>query len=383
MQRRTRVAVLFGGRSPEHEVSVVSARGVLGAMDRRRFEAVPVGITREGVWLTPEESAAALRRLGPSRYEPLSLPRRAVWALRAASRRLRRRERLPFTLPAVEAAGLLDRPEVLTVLGEVDVVFPLIHGPYGEDGSLQGLLELIDVPYVGAGIAASALGLDKGLQKALWRNVGLPVVPHVTLLFPDWKCDPDGLTREIEGRLGYPVFVKPANGGSSVGVTKVRSREDLAEAVQTAAGYDRKVLVEQAVAGREIECSVLGNDQPEASPLGEIIPRREFYDYAAKYLEHTTELVVPAELAPEVAERIREAAVAAFRAIDGAGMARVDFFVREDGEFFVSEINTIPGFTPISMYPRLWQHAGLSYSDLVARLVELALERYAQRRQRG
>lgn len=352
MAERLRIGILFGGESVEHEVSVVSAQGVASAIDHSRFEAVPIGITRDGVWLTPEETAAALASIPPGSYQPL---------------------------PRMEGRGLISRPGAIQTLRDLDVVFPLVHGTNGEDGTLQGLLELAGVPYVGAGVTASALGMDKALQKALFQRVGLPVVPHLVVLRSRWNADPLEVGRQIEAELSYPLFVKPANGGSSVGVSKVRSREDLGEAFAEAFRHDRKVLVEEAMAGREIECSVLGNDEPAASPLGEIIPSREFYDYVAKYIDNSTQLKVPVELPTPLTERIQAMAIAAFKAIDCAGMARVDFFLHDD-QPYVNEINTIPGFTPISMYPKLWEVAGLSYTGLITRLIELALERDRERR---
>ena len=355
---RLRLGIIFGGRSGEHEVSVVSAQHVIAAADRERFQVVPIGITRSGAWLTPQETEAVL-----ARDEPL----------------------YQKTLDTGYAGGegLLARPQALEVLGRVDVVFPLIHGPYGEDGTLQGLLEMADVPYVGAGVAASAIGLDKALMKALFAQAGLPVPDYRVALGWRWESDQQTVTRELEAAMDYPWFVKPANGGSSVGITKVRSREDLAEAVQLALRYDRKLVLERAVQGREIECAVLGNDDPQTSPLGEIVYQREFYDYEAKYLDPNTQLIAPAAVPSETAARIQAMAVQAYRAIDCAGMSRVDFFLLPDGTVYLDEINTIPGFTPISMFPRLWQLAGLTYSQLISRLVDLALERHEEKRRRA
>jgi len=355
---RLRLGIIFGGRSGEHEVSVVSAQHVIAAADRECFNVVPIGITRSGAWLTAEETGAIL-----SRNEALY--------------------QKTLNTGSAGGQGLLARPQALEVLGRVDVVFPLIHGPYGEDGTLQGLLEMADVPYVGAGVAASAIGLDKALMKALFAQAGLPVPDYRAVLGWRWESDRQAVTRELEAAMDYPWFVKPANGGSSVGITKVRSREDLAEAVQLALRYDRKLVVERAVQGREIECAVLGNDDPQTSPLGEIVYQREFYDYEAKYLDPNTQLIAPAKVPAETAGRIQAMAVQAYRAIDCAGMGRVDFFLLPDGTVYVDEINTIPGFTPISMFPRLWQLAGLTYSQLISRLVDLALERHEEKRRRA
>lgn len=353
-RRKLRVVVLFGGRSGEHEVSVASARSVMAALDRERFEVLPVAIARSGAWLTVEETRAALARIA---------------------------HRSLATIEA-EGEGLLARPAVLEVLAEADIVFPVLHGTHGEDGTVQGLLELAGVPYVGAGVTASAIGMDKSMQKAIWRQAGLPVVEHMVVLRSAVERDVDAVTREVERRFSYPVFVKPAGSGSSVGVSKVRSREDLADAFTEAGRWDRKLLVERAVRGREIECAVLGNDEPRASPLGEIVPKAEFYTYAAKYVDGSTELIAPADLPPDLTREIQALAIAAYRAIDCAGMARVDFFV-EDGRPLVNEINTIPGFTSVSMYPRLWQLTGMTYTELLTRLIELGLERYAETHRRA
>jgi len=355
---RLRLGIIFGGRSGEHEVSVVSAEHVIAAADRERFQVVPIGITRSGAWLTPQETEAILAR-DEALYQK--------------------------TLDTGSAGGqgLLARPEALAVLGQVDVIFPLIHGPYGEDGTLQGLLEMADVPYVGAGVAASAVGLDKALMKALFAQAGLPVPDYRAVLGSRWESEQQKVTRELEAAMPYPWFVKPANGGSSVGISKVRSREDLAGAIELALRYDRKLVIERAVQGREIECAVLGNDDPQTSPLGEIVYQREFYDYEAKYLDPNTQLIAPAQVPAETAARIQRMAVQGYRAIDCAGMGRVDSFLLPDGTVYLDEINTIPGFTPISMFPRLWQLGGLTYSQLISRLVDLALERHEEKRRRA
>lgn len=361
MAERLRVAVLMGGRSGEHEVSVLSAASVLRAMDRELFEPLPVVISKTGRWLLPEDSSAVLARGMVEEGDGQ---------------------------PVVLVAGEEDGRALLVPLGgrqggapqPVDVVFPVLHGPNGEDGTVQGLLELVRVPYVGAGVAASALGMDKGLMKDVFRAKGLPVVDYLVLLRPEWEQAPETVVMRIESELGYPVFVKPANLGSSVGISKVRRREELAPAMDLAAGYDRRLVVEKGVDAREIECSVLGNDAPEASVPGEIVPSREFYDYEAKYVDGRSELLIPAPLAPETARRVRELAVEAFLAIDCAGMARVDFFLERDtGRLLVNEINTLPGFTSISMYPKLWEASGLHYPRLISRLIDLALQRWRQK----
>jgi D-alanine-D-alanine ligase len=356
--RRQRLGIIFGGRSGEHEVSVVSAQHVIAAADKERFEVVPIGIARSGAWLTPEETEAILAR-DEALYQK------------------------SLDVGSEGGQGLLARPQALGALAGVDVAFPLIHGPYGEDGTLQGLLEMADVPYVGAGVATSAIGLDKALMKALFAQAGLPVPDYQVVLGWRWETDQKAATRKLEDSMPYPWFVKPANGGSSVGITKVRSREDLADAVELALRYDRKLVVERGIEGREIECAVLGNDDPQASPLGEIVYEREFYDYEAKYLDPNTQLIAPAKVPVETAARIQAMAVQAYRAIDCAGMSRIDFFLLPDDSVYLDEINTIPGFTPISMFPRLWQLAGLTYSQLISRLVDLALERHEEKRRRA
>lgn len=349
MTSKQRVAVLFGGRSGEHTVSVISGRSVLANLDAQRFEAVPIAITRSGAWLTEAETRAALERIGDT----------------------------PFASIQSEAEGLLARPEVLRVLADVDVVIPMLHGYQGEDGTIQGLLELAGVPYVGAGVTASAVGMDKAMQKALWMRAGLPVVEHIVVQRAEVERDPAAVARRIEDAFGYPCFVKPSNGGSSVGVSKVRSREDLSEALTEAARWDRKLLVERFMAARELDCAVLGNDEPQAAPLGEVVPAREFYDFAAKYdASAGTSFFAPARVSAAVTQRTHAIALAAYKAIDCAGLARVDFFLTADEQPVLNEINTIPGFTPLSMYPALWGLTGLGYANLLTRLIELGIERH-------
>jgi len=353
-RRRLRVGILFGGRSAEHEVSVISAQAVIAAIDQDRFQAVPMGITKDGTWLTPPETQTTLAAISGERMGALEEP-----------------------------SGRGFSSQALAALQQVDVLFPLVHGTYGEDGSLQGLLEIMGIPYVGAGVAASAVGMDKALQQMVFRQAGLPVPRSLVVTPPQWKTEMAAVVRQIESELGYPCFVKPVNGGSSIGTAKARSREDLADGLAEAFHHDRKALVEQAIDGRHIDCSVLGNDDPQASPLGEIVFSRDFYDYVAKYEDPRTRLVIPAELPPEVSERLRAMAIAVFRTIDCAGMGRVDFFLAQDGQAYVNEINTIPGFTPMSMYPKLWEAASLSYSDLITRLIELGLERHQEKQRRA
>jgi D-alanine-D-alanine ligase len=361
--RKIRVLLVFGGRSAEHEVSVVSARSVLEALDPERYEVVAVGIDKEGGWhLLPGPPALPEGTTG-------QLPAVATGAGSDVSL-----DRVPGTRDLVSSSG--DREPI-------DVVFPLVHGPFGEDGTLQGLFEMAGIPYVGAGVLASAVGMDKAVQKVLFTAAGLPVVRHQVVTEREWREDPEAVTARAEA-LGTPLFVKPATLGSSVGITKVKTLADLEPAMQEALRYGRKALIEQGAEGvRELECAVLGNDDPVASVAGEIIPAAEFYDYRAKYLDESTRLVVPAEVPAEVAEEVQRMAVAAFRAIDAAGMARVDFFYREPDELIVNEINTIPGFTTVSMYPRLWEASGISYPELVDRLIGLAVERNELKRGRG
>jgi D-alanine-D-alanine ligase len=353
--------VLFGGRSAEHEVSCISARSVIDALDPDRHEVIPVGITREGRWHVLPGPPALPSETG-------ALPE--------------------VTEASGEAADLVEglgrARELVAADGsrrEIDVVFPVLHGPYGEDGATQGLLELAGVPFVGAGVLGSAVGMDKAVQKTLFAAAGLPVVPHEVVREPEWRDDPEGVGARVEA-LGYPVFTKPATLGSSVGITKVPDPSGLAAGLDEAFRYARKAVVERGLEdAREIECAVLGNDDPVASTAGEIVPvGHEFYDYDAKYLDDRgAELLIPADLDPGLLERIQRTSVAAFRAAECAGMGRVDFFVRGD-ELWLNEINTIPGFTSISMYPKLWEASGLPYPELVERLLDLAVERHEAER---
>ncbi len=348
---KLRVGVLFGGRSVEHDVSLVSARAIMAALDPAKYDVVPLAITKEGAWLPP---AQAQRLLAAEPLEP------------------------GVGVTAVAAVG----SGASAPLGAVDVVFPVVHGTMGEDGTVQGLLELADVPYVGAGVLGSALGMDKAMMKVVFEAAGLPVAPYLTVARRDWRNDATAVARHIEAELGYPCFVKPSNGGSSVGISKVHHAGELAAAMELALHLDRRAVVEQGVPARELECAVLGNDEPRASVVGEILPAREFYDYEAKYFDDRTQLRIPADIPAAVADRVRALAVKAFAALDCAGMARVDFFLsKDDSRLFINEINTIPGFTPTSMYPRMWQASGLSYAGLVDRLVELALERFSEKQQ--
>jgi len=359
--RKIRVGVIFGGRSGEHEVSLLSAQSVMEAIDKDKFEAVPIGITKDGRWIASGDPLEALRsgRLQESRSVALlgDPSRQGLMQLEEEGARL-----------------------AVTSVTSLDVIFPVLHGPYGEDGTIQGLLELADVPYVGAGVLGSALGMDKIAMKDVFRARGLPVVKYLPFKRRSWERDPDAIVARIEAELGYPCFTKPANLGSSVGITKAHNREELVSGMDEAVRYDRRMLVEEGINAREIEVSVLGNDDPITSMPGEVVPCNEFYDYAAKYIDDASELIIPAPISPELTERVRNLAVEAYLAIDCAGMARADFLLdRDTGALYISELNTIPGFTSISMYPKLWEATGLPYPELIERLIELALERHADK----
>jgi len=362
MAHRLRVGVLFGGRSGEHEVSILSARGIMGAMDPLKYQVIPIGITQEGTWIAGgDPMKSLLQGMEAGGSVPVTLVANP---------------RQPGLIALAE--GRIDGKRMV----KLDVLFPVLHGPFGEDGTVQGLFELANLPYVGAGVAGSAVGMDKALQKAIFLGAGLPVVESLVIPRWRWQSQPEEVLEGLEAALEYPCFVKPANLGSSVGISKACQREELQAALHEAAKYDRKILVERAVDAREIECSVLGNDQPRASVPGEIVPCREFYDYWAKYVEEGTELLIPAPLDAELTERVQALAIAAFVALDCAGMARVDFLLdRKSGELFLNEANTIPGFTPISMYPKLWEASGVTYRELIDRLIELAIERHADKAQ--
>ena len=346
-----RLGLIFGGRSSEHEVSVVSAEHVIAAVEHDAFDVVPIGVTPEGVWLTPAQTRVALSK-GDVAF----------------------RKRMEGHGEVTSSIA-----EGLRALADVDCVFPLIHGTHGEDGTLQGMLELAGIPYVGCGVAASAIGMDKALMKSVFRGEGLPVVDCRVLDLADNSIEPLAAVREIEPQIGYPCFVKPANGGSSVGVSKAHDREGAVAAVAAAGRYDSKVVIERAVMAREVECGVLGNEDAAASPIGEIRYTREFYDYEAKYLDPTTEILVPAAIPEHLVGQIQDLALRAFHAVDGAGMARVDFFLLPDESLIIDEINTLPGFTPASMYPRLWEAGGVGYSNLITRLVDFALARHREK----
>jgi len=377
MTKKLRVGILFGGRSGEHEVSLLSAASVLRAIDRNKFDITPIGITKEGRWLAAADAShllngdvsAVARRLRAG--DPQATPGAKLL-----------HEGIP-TLLAPEPRSTAPNQDQEKTL---DVVFPVLHGTFGEDGTIQGLFELAGIAYVGSGVLGSAAGMDKDVMKRLFVEARLPIVKHVTLLRAAWEKHPRKAVAQVERALRYPVFVKPANLGSSVGISKAHHRKELGPALALAARYDRKLVVEEGVGGkkaraREFEVAVLGNDSPQASVVGEIVPGKEFYDYEAKYLSEGSVPVIPAKLGRPETRKIRDMAVAAFRACDLSGLARVDFLMDPGGKrrIFVNEVNTMPGFTEISMYPKLWEASGLSYTDLITRLIELALERQAEK----
>jgi D-alanine-D-alanine ligase len=352
-KKRLRVGILFGGRSGEHEVSLASAASVLRGLDPDKYEAVPIGITKEGHWLI----GGAATKMLPE-------------VLKGGQRVMMTADPTDAALIKLDGGG-----------GQrLDLVFPVMHGTYGEDGTIQGLLDLAGLPFVGAGVLGSAIAMDKDVSKRLLQAAKIPVVPWMALQRSDWERQPEEVHKAVEKKFNYPVFVKPATLGSSVGMTKVHSRAELAPALNLAAEFAMKILVEQCIVGREIEVSVLGNHDPQASVPGEIIPHREFYDYAAKYLEEGTELVIPAKLQPPQVKKIQRYAIAAFRALELSGMARVDFFLeKKGGKIYLNEANTIPGFTAISMYPKMWEASGIPFRELIDRLIELALEMHREK----
>ena len=388
MVKKLRVGILFGGRSGEHEVSLLSAASILKAIDRKKFDVVPIGITKEGRWLGAGDAQHLLEGGAPGAN---ALPASADGSGPKRSKKLRAGD--PEATPG---AKLLQEgmPTLLAPMPgpqgpegkAIDVVFPVLHGTFGEDGTIQGLFELAGIAYVGSGVLGSSAGMDKDAMKRLFAQARLPIVKHVTLLRAEWEKSPRKAIAQVEKALTYPVFVKPANLGSSVGISKAHDRKELGPALDLAAKYDRKLVVEQGVGGkkskaRELEVAVLGNDDPKASVVGEIIPGKEFYDYEAKYLSDGSVPIIPARLTRAESKQIRAMAVEAFRACDLAGLARVDFLMEPDGKrrIYLNEVNTLPGFTQISMYPKLWEATGIGYTDLITRLIELALERHAEK----
>ena len=353
-KKRLRVGVLFGGRSGEHEVSLASAASVIRGLDPDKYEAVPIGITKEGHWLI----GAGAQKMLPE-------------VLKSGQRVMMTADASDAVLVRLDGSGGGQR---------LDVVFPVMHGTFGEDGTIQGLLELAGLPFVGAGVLGSAIGMDKDVSKRLLQVAKIPVVPWISVQRADWERDPKSIRTAIEKKFKYPLFVKPATLGSSVGMTKAHSRAELGPALDLAAEFAMKILVEKCMVAREIEVSVLGNHDPKASIPGEVVPHREFYDYAAKYLEEGTQLLIPAKLQPAQLKKIQKYAVDAFRALELSGMARVDFFVeKKGGKIYLNEVNTIPGFTSISMYPKMWEASGIPFRELIDKLIELALEQHAEK----
>jgi D-alanine-D-alanine ligase len=389
--KKLRVGILFGGRSGEHEVSLLSAASVLNAIDKDKYEVVPIGITKDGRWLTSEHAENLLtgkllleprnlRAGDPDTTSPAAVLARGEAVIVPPEPVHRHSGLVPFQTDA----GLMRRSSDRAI--NVDVIFPVLHGTFGEDGTIQGLLELADIPYVGAGVLGSAAGMDKDIMKSLFVAAGIPIVKHVTILRSTWENDPKKVQKLVENKLTYPLFVKPANLGSSVGISKAHNRKELGPAIEEAAKFDRKIVIEQGVGGkkekaREIECSVLGNDEPAASVPGEIVPGKEFYDYTAKYVDEGSQLIIPAKLTKAETKKVQELAIAAFRAVDCSGLARVDFLMDpKTRKIFLNEINTMPGFTSISMYPKLWAASGLAYADLIDRLIQLGIERHEDKK---
>ncbi len=389
--KKLRVGILFGGRSGEHEVSLLSAASVLKAIDKDKYEVVPIGITKDGRWLTSEHAENLLE--GKPIHEPRHLRAGDPETTPAAAVLAQGESVVVPPEPIHRESGLMPfqpDPALLRRASDrainVDVIFPVLHGTFGEDGTIQGLLELADIPYVGAGVLGSAAGMDKDIMKSLFIAAGLPIVKHVTILRSAWEDDPKATQKVIEKKLKYPVFVKPANLGSSVGISKAHDRKELGPAIEEAAKFDRKIVIEQGVGGkrgkaREIECSVLGNDEPVASVPGEIVPGKEFYDYTAKYLDEGSQLIIPAKLTKAETKKVQDLAVKAFQAVDCSGLARVDFLMDpKTRKIYLNEINTMPGFTSISMYPKLWAATGLAYPDLIDRLIQLGMERHEDKK---
>src|SRR6267154_1933090 len=392
---KLRVGILFGGRSGEHEVSLLSAASVLNAIDKDKYEVVPIGITKDGRWLTAGDAENLLQgklvieprhlRAGdPELTQPAAVLARGEAVVVPPEPVHRQSGLVPFQTDAALTRRAADRAI------NVDVIFPVLHGTFGEDGTIPGLLELADIAYVGAGVLGSAAGMDKDVMKSLFIAAGIPIVKHVTILRSAWEKEPGKVQKIVESKLRYPVFVKPANLGSSVGISKAHNRKELGPAIEEAARFDRKIVIEQGVGGkknkaREIECSVLGNDEPTASVPGEIVPGKEFYDYTAKYLDEGSQLIIPAKLSKAETKRVQELAVQAFKAVDCSGLARVDFLMepgagKNPRKIYLNEINTMPGFTAISMYPKLWAASGLAYPELIERLIGLGLERHQDKK---
>ncbi len=358
---RLKVGVLCGGRSGEHEVSLKSAASIIEALDKEKYEVIPIGITKEGTWLAGDDPLEAL-----------------------SSGKLPGNNKPVFIVPDPSVGGFMWLKEGPSgkSFEKLDVIFPVLHGTYGEDGTVQGLLELAGIPYIGPGVLGASAGMDKVIMKMVYQQNDLPIGKYVYFLKKEWDENNEVWLDKIEKKLGYPCFIKPSNMGSSVGISKAKGRKELSEAVEEAGLWDRRIVVEEYIKGREIEVSVLGNDKPAASVPGEIVPSSDFYDYKAKYIDDRSQLIIPAELEPHLTAKVRDLAVKSFTALDCTGMGRIDFFVDEKEEkIIVNEINTIPGFTQVSMYPKLWEASGLSYSELLDRLIKLAIERFDEKKQ--
>jgi D-alanine-D-alanine ligase len=387
--KKLRVGILFGGRSGEHEVSLLSAASVFKAIDSSKYEVVPIGITKDGRWLTASDAERLLHGKAGEGARPTL--RAGDPDTTASAAVLQNGEAVVFppephnsSMTPFQADAPVRRASDRAI--NVDIIFPVLHGTFGEDGTIQGLLELADIPYVGAGVLGSAAGMDKDIMKSLFRAAGLAIVKHVTVLRSEWESAPKKVQKLVESNLKYPVFVKPANLGSSVGISKARDRKELGPAIDEAAKFDRKIVIEEGVGGkknkaREIECSVLGNDNAQASVPGEIVPSAEFYDYSAKYLDEGSQLIIPAKLTKAETKKVQELAIAGFHAVDCSGLARVDFLMDpKSRKIYLNEINTMPGFTSISMYPKLWAASGVEYSELISRLIQLGLDRHAEKK---
>lgn len=393
---KIRVGILFGGRSGEHEISLLSAASVFKAIDQSKYEVVPIGITKEGRWVTAADAERLLAgqaagdgtRSTQSQLragDPEATSSAAILAVGEAVIVPPEPQRPGATMTPFQSDATLARRASDRAIN-VDVIFPVLHGTFGEDGTIQGLLELADIAYVGAGVLGSAAGMDKDIMKSLFRAAGLPIVKHVTFLRADWERDPRKIRRLVEKTLKYPLFVKPANLGSSVGISKAHGQKELGPAIEEAAKFDRKIVIEQGVGGikqkaREIECAVLGNDDPKASVPGEIVPGKEFYDYTAKYLDEGSELIIPAKLTKAETKKVQQLAISAFKAVDCSGLARVDFLMEpKTRKIYLNEINTMPGFTSISMYPKMWAATGMSYPGLIETLIQLGIERHKDKK---
>ncbi|MBO9131385.1 D-alanine--D-alanine ligase [Bacillus sp. 165] len=354
---KIKLGLLYGGKSAEHQVSLQTALAVIKALDREKYEIHPIYITEQGQWMRGEciegevQEVAALQMKSESNaISPVSLNKEVI--------------------PTNTSGANEDN---------IDVIFPLLHGPNGEDGTVQGMFELMNIPYVGNGVLASAAGMDKVVMKNIFAQAGLPQANYVWVIRSEWEKEREAAYLKVEEELDYPCFVKPANLGSSVGISKCKNREELEVAFEEAFQFDRKIIIEQNIVGREIEIGVLGNDEPICSVVGEIVPKKEFYDYKAKYIDGDTAMIIPADVTEEQYETVKERAIRAFKALDGAGLTRADFFLTKDGEVLINEVNTMPGFTPFSMFPLLWQHTGVSYPQLIERLVSLAIERHEEK----